>query len=344
MGIIKEFGTVWVAPTYNCNNRCRWCYASSETQKYRAREMNPKTESDTIRLLKSVGATDVKLVGGEPTVYRNIETFIRKMTDAEIGITLITNGRRLSDYDFAERMKNSGLSHISFSIEGHDETTHDRETCVNGSFKEVMEGMQNSSKLGYTQVSNTTITKDNASGLGKLIDLVGDKVKVISFNLVQPRLREDLNEAQNVLTIQQGSEVFNGLYEYGKSKGFKVMLTTPVPVCNFDEPLVREGVVGGLCSILSGTNFCLDYNGDVLPCTLFSDLPFFSIYKKDGELMSGGEFVRKYNEGKSDRIRKKLMKFPSDKCVGCHEICSGGCPLFWLKQDTAKEIKGKKCC
>lgn len=24
-----KFNTAWIAPTYNCNNRCRWCYADS---------------------------------------------------------------------------------------------------------------------------------------------------------------------------------------------------------------------------------------------------------------------------------------------------------------------------
>jgi len=336
---IDKFGTVWMALTYNCNNRCRWCYAASNISKYRNRELDPTKENDIIRLLKDLNALDIKLVGGEPTVYRNFIKFIKKLSDYNFRITLVTNGRKFADFNFAKRVRDAGLSHISFSIEGYNEDSHDRETCVNGSFRELMQGIENSRKLGFSIVSNTTITKGNANDLEKIVDLVFDKVKIISFNICEPWLRENIN-MYSVLSPKEGAELFKRVYRYGKLKNLDLKLTTPTPVCNFDEEMIKEGAVGGICSILAGQNFVVDYNGDILPCTLFSDFPFFNIFK-NGRCMTAEEFLKEYNEGSGHKLREKLKHFPSSKCNnGCEEFCTGGCPLFWLRYDPEKEIKG----
>lgn len=46
-----------------------------------------------------------------------------------------------------------------------------------------------------------------------------------------------------------------------------------------------------------------------------------------------------YNENK---FRKTIGRYPSEKCNSCNESCSGGCPLFWLKFNSDKEIRGIK--
>ena len=95
-----KFGSIWLALTYNCNNKCKWCYASSNLDEFKRREFKVSEEENLLRLLEDLGINDVKLVGGEPTLYKNIIHFLKKLTIRKINTTLVTNGRRLSDRTF----------------------------------------------------------------------------------------------------------------------------------------------------------------------------------------------------------------------------------------------------
>lgn len=47
---------------------------------------------------------------------------------------------------------------------------------------------------------------------------------------------------------------------------------------------------------------------------------------------------------RGDSIDESLLRrYPSNKCKedDCWNPCTGGCSVFWLKYDPAKEIKGK---
>ncbi len=340
---ITKFGSIWVALTYDCNNRCRWCYASSNLQQYRQREMDSLGEEGVIKLLSGLDTRDVKLLGGEPTLYKNIVNFVRRLSDVGFKITFVTNGRKFSDYQFAQSLKDAGLTYISFSIEGHDSKTHDRETCVRGSFEELMRGIENAIKLDLEVATNTTVTPDNADSLEKIVDLVADKSKIISFNICEPWLREGANTSC-VISPSEGAKIFERVYSYARSRGLKIKLTTPTPLCNFDRELLKQmkedEAVGGICSILAGQNFVIDYNGDILPCTLFSGYPLFNIFDGD-KCMNAEQFIESYNNERGKLLRESLRRFPSSKCNDDHEeFCTGGCPLFWLQFDPEKEVKG----
>lgn len=41
-------------------------------------------------------------------------------------------------------------------------------------------------------------------------------------------------------------------------------------------------------------------------------------------------------------FREKMAHYPSVKCDGCLENCSGGCPLYWLKFNPDEQIKGSR--
>ena len=87
----------------------------------------------------------------------------------------------------------------------------------------------------------------------------------------------------------------------------------------------------------------IDYNGDILPCTHFVGFPLLNIFENGPEI-SKEEFISQYNNPKSTpyKFRESMNKYPSDKCndTNCDEPCGGGCPLFWIRFDPSKEIKG----
>ena len=340
----NQFGTVWLALTYGCNNRCKWCYASSNLPEFRGQELDPEREDGIINLLDGLGIKDVKLVGGEPTVYHNLLPFIGKLSLKGIEATLVTNGRMISDPRFLKSLWGAGLRYVSFSIEGYDGISHDNETCVDGSFDEAIKGLDNTIALGMKVATNTTITSENQGDLEKIVDFLSTKSEIVTFNICEPWFQTYSN-SKSVLSPIEGAQAFERAYRYAVSKGIKIKLTTPLPVCNFSDDIREEmqldGAIGGVCSIVSGQNFVVDYNGDILPCTLFSGFPLFNIFNDEG-VIDPVKFLSRYNSREGGQeLREKIRHFPSRKCTdGCNNFCGGGCPIFWASYDPDNQIKG----
>lgn len=75
MGIDK-IPTVWLSITYRCNNKCSWCYAKNETQKNI--DLSDKNEKLFLDFLSELNVRKIILIGGEPTLYKNIFKLINE--------------------------------------------------------------------------------------------------------------------------------------------------------------------------------------------------------------------------------------------------------------------------
>ena len=45
---VKDFNTVWMSLTYDCNNKCGWCYAASNFGTPNRREFPIEKETETL--------------------------------------------------------------------------------------------------------------------------------------------------------------------------------------------------------------------------------------------------------------------------------------------------------
>lgn len=342
---ISNFETIWISLTYNCNNKCKWCYSSSNLEEYKKRQLDTNKEDAILLLMKDLGVKNIRLIGGEPTIYPNIIGVTEKIVKYGMRPSIVTNGRRFANFEFARDIKNAGMAYASFSIEGYNSEIHEEGTQVKGSFNETLKGLENAIKVNIGTATNTTITKDNIESLEKIIDLLVGGPELITFNICGPCLRTDSN-ASNAISPKEGAKAFERIYLYAKDKAVKVKLVTPTPVCNIDygvlQEMKRDKALSGRCQMVPGRNFVVDYNGDVLPCTHFSGFPLFNIFEQ-GKIMSDEEFLEEYNNeyGMAYKLREKVRHFPSEKCTdGCDEFCTGGCPIFWTKFDPDEQIKG----
>lgn len=119
MGIVRQFNVVWLPLTYRCNNRCIWCYANSDDYASVQNKILPLSEQDEIlTLLHELKIPRVILIGGEPTLYPEVEKLIEKISKRRIKIGMVSNGRRFKDIAFSSCLKESGLTSVTFSIEG----------------------------------------------------------------------------------------------------------------------------------------------------------------------------------------------------------------------------------
>lgn len=345
--MVDEINVVWLALTYNCNNRCSWCYSASNEGKSRDYLAREKI-IPVLDFLKDLKIKRTILIGGEPTVYPHLYELLEEQEKRGIPVGMVTNGRRFSDESFAYEIGKRRLKELTVSIEGHDAQTHDSITNIPGSYAEAITGIRNASKQGFNVAVNTVITKNNREDLEKVVDsLINEPITGFSFNICGPCLTNKENNSF-LLNPYLAAKSFERVYEYIVSKGKNARLVTPTPLCFFEEGL-RESlkfkgkISGGPCQLAHGKNFVIEPSGDIVPCTHLGGFPMMSLFEEEN-IISNERFLEKYNDPESTpfKFRRKMYRNASSKCdePNCNEPCSGGCPLFWYSFDPEKEIKG----
>lgn len=344
--ITEKFDTSWISLTYNCNNRCKWCYTASNSGENQAKSLNPQYEQGIVNLLSDLRVKRVILIGGGPTLYKNLYGFLEKISDSEIRPGLVTNGRRLKEPGFARGLKERGLDYLTVSIEGESPYAHDSATQILGSYEDSIKGID-VARLEEIKVStNTVINSENIDNLEGLVNsLLSVGIKDIGFNVCGICVSKEENNSYFV-NPAKAAEAFTEVYEKFRNEGINFKLVTPLPLCFFEEELRKELrekkiISGGPCQLVHGKNFVVDYNGDIVPCTHLTGFPLLNIFE-DKRVISKEKFVELYNDknGAAYNFREKLKRYPSGKCDDCVESCAGGCPLLWVKFDPQEEIKG----
>ena len=343
---MTKFNTVWFPLQYECNNKCSWCYAPSEITSSKDKRFDDKKENELIDLVDGLHTKKIILIGGEPSIYPNLERIIKKISNKGIKVSMVTNGRKLSDYSFVQKIGDAGLISLTVSIEGSNHLVHDSITKIQGSFYQTLKGINNSIKYGFPTCTETTICKENEEDLENIVRLLEEKdLSYRLFNICGPCVSN--LENSNSISLLNGAKMFERIYQSAKKKN--VRLVTPVPICDFNQDtynnMKKNKAISYGCHILFGTNFVLDANGDVLPCVHFSNYPIFNVYN-NGEVISPEKFQELWEnpEETNQKFRKILRRYPSKKCSegNCWNPCTGGCSVFWLKYNPEKEIRGLK--
>ena len=152
---------------YICNNNCLFCVIGEEERHVKAIPIEEirRELSDA----RKQGATDVALTGGEPTIRREILDLVSYAKQLGYStIMLITNGRMLSNSDFAGKLVAAGANRFMFSIHGINEG-HDDLTRVPGSYRQAVQGMKNVKALGIEIVTDTVATRKNCHELPAIV-------------------------------------------------------------------------------------------------------------------------------------------------------------------------------
>jgi len=337
---INKINSFWLILNNVCNNRCQFCYLK-EAKLEGTSEMSLGYARDLAEKMKKAGASNCILIGGEPTLYKDLVKLIETLKHLEIDATLVTNGRRLSNVDYTKNIIHAGLDRVVVSVEGWDKESHNLITGAR-SFKETEVGIKNALNLGIKTETLTTISTlncNNLEGIYRLLTSWG--VKTIDFNFAIPQLNEK-SQAEWTYTPNLAKAVENveKLYLKVISEGRgQLGITGTVPLCLFNQKIVEElmdkGWVNFGCHMYWGTGIAFDGSGSILPCTHFAG---YGIGEKNINVEGKSkvtDFVKFSNSGLAYKFRKKLFKYPTKKCVECKYwgYCVGGCPLLWLDKN-----------
>lgn len=316
LGYIKLPVLSEVALTYNCNIKCRFCYAGCTNKKDPA-QLNVdgfKKILDIIRYEAEVPS--VSFTGGEPTTFEGLPELINYASHQnKMRVNLITNGTLITPQK-AKIFARAGLSSAQVSIESAFAEEHDSITGVSGSHALTVNGFKALKDAGITVHPHVTIcgmNKDNLKYYPEFCKNIG--AKRFSSNLVIPAGRGENNDL--TVCYSEIGGIVSDIQTVASAVGVGYMWYSPTPICLFNPLAAGFGNRG--CSACEGL-LSVDPSGNLLPCSSWPE-PL-------GNLLEEG-FKSVWFSDRSDFIRRK--ESAPEECKKCRHFsaCQGACPLYF---------------
>ena len=298
-----------LALTYRCNNACSHCYNARERN---FPELSTADWKKILDITWSLGIPHVVFTGGEPTLREDLPELIAHAEGNGQITGLNTNGRRLKDSAYVQRLTDAGLDHVQITVESHDAKIHD--AMVNArAFEQTMAGVKNALTSPLFVMTNTTMLRTNVGEIPATLDYLADiGVPTIGLNALIHS-----GHGASVGTGLPDSEL-TGLLATARQKtearSQRLIWYTPTQYCGFDPQALDLGVKGCTAALY---NMCIEPNGDVLPCQ--------SYYKPVGNILRDG-WDSIWNHPLSTRLRER-QGLP-EKCGGCELLAECGADLI----------------
>jgi radical SAM protein with 4Fe4S-binding SPASM domain len=300
-----------LALTYRCNNECWHCYNARSRQ---FPELSTDSWFDILDRLWDIGIPHIVFTGGEPTLREDLPDLIAHAEKNGQITGINTNGRRLAQKTFVDRLVDAGLDHIQITLESHDPDIHNKMVSSGNAHAQTIKGIRNAVASNLYVMTNTTLLKDNAPYLDPTLDFLAELgVRTVGLNALIYS-----GHGLNVDTGLAESEL-QPLLDIAKSKtsayGQRLIWYTPTQYCNLDPVQLDLGVKGCTAALYA---MCIEPNGDVIPCQ--------SYYEPLGNIQrSSWHDIWHHPLAVSLRNRTHAP----EGCTECllFQECGGGCPL-----------------
>ena len=313
-----------LALTYRCNNDCAHCYNVEHPSLTAARSFDGAGELTTAnwkRMLDKawdLGIPHIIFTGGEPTLRDDLPELVAHAEKNGQITGLNTNGRRLSDPSYVEKLVAAGLDHVQITVESNDSEIHDLMVRSKGAFPQTVKGLKNALASPLYVMTNTTMLRTNAHTIPATLDFLAETgVPTVGLNALIHSGRGSV--VGTGLSESELTPLLEVARQKTEARSQRLIWYTPTQYCGFDPLTLDLGVKGCTAALY---NMCVEPDGGVLPCQ--------SYYHQLGNLLVD-DWDSIWNHDLAVKLRER-QGLP-DKCTGCALLpeCGGGCPLQFEK-------------
>lgn len=167
-GLRRPMLDLRISVTDRCNLRCTYCmpreiFDSNHVFLPRSGLLTLEEIARVAQIFIRLGVRKIRLTGGEPLLRRGIEKLIEKLSILRtpggnpVEIAMTTNGVLLAAK--AQSLKNAGLSRITVSLDGLNETVFRRMSDSSASVKSVLEGISAAQRAGFLSIKVNMVVK-----------------------------------------------------------------------------------------------------------------------------------------------------------------------------------------
>ncbi len=178
-----------ISVTDRCNQRCAYCMP--------AHPFIPKSHDDILsyeqihsvaKVAAGLGITKIRLTGGEPTVRKNIDRLVAKLSTVKgiEEVSMTTNATLLTS--LAGKLKKAGLARVNISIDSLDPARYTRVTG-GGNLADALAGLDEAIAADLTSIKINMVILENTTEqeIEKLARFCRDKnlhlQKIMRFSL-----------------------------------------------------------------------------------------------------------------------------------------------------------------
>ncbi|MBN1393460.1 MAG: radical SAM protein [Pirellulales bacterium] len=319
-----------LALTYGCNNRCAHCYNQCSRTAAPGAAVPGRFNNDAaflsvkhwrkiLRRMAEIGVPHVVFTGGEPTLYDGLPELVRRATELGLVSGLNTNGRRLSDPALVRSLAEAGLDHVQITLQSHDPALHD-EISGAAAFEETINGLKNSLAAGLHTITNTTLTRRNVAGAGRMVEFLhGLGLRTFAMNgMIFAGGGRTCGEE---IAPEELAPVLVEVRDRAAELRMRFLWYTPTEYCRL-SPLELE--LGPRRCNAGEYSICIEPNGNVIPCQSYY-VPAGNILRDRWEDIWESELFRRFRRRTADPRAAGLP----ERCWDCPDLpaCGGGCPL-----------------
>ena len=307
--------------TRRCRFNCLHCRASAVPACAGMTEREELTTEQCKRILAAVAQFSKPLIiltGGEPTERDDIYELIRYGRRAGLKMVMATCGYLINDESIV-KLKEAGVTALSFSLDGASAETHDRFRQTKGAFDSAVRAAKTARKAGMRFQINTTISKLNADEFVGIAELA-KRLGAYCFNpfiLVPTGRGKKISD--EILEPVEYEMLLNELLDIKLKSAIEVRVTCGpqfARLCRQEKVKKLSGSPGG-CMGGRGFGF-ISYRGDVQTCG-FLDISAGNLIENDFD------FAKVWVESEFLKEIRNLSGYKGN-CGTCEYIgICGGC-------------------
>jgi MoaA/NifB/PqqE/SkfB family radical SAM enzyme len=155
--------------TNRCNLRCQHCFDERHAA---TGELSLEILEKVLREGKSCGIDHLSFTGGEPTIHREFDEIVRRVSDAGYAFGFVSNGVRIPQIYPLLVEHRTAFRGATFSLDGAREETHDV-LRGRGSYRQVMRAATVFVAKDLPFTLNMVLTAKNRHEVGPMVELAG---------------------------------------------------------------------------------------------------------------------------------------------------------------------------
>lgn len=302
-GVLRQntLRTVDLVFEYRCNYKCSHCYAS-DFEDHEKPPLSFDEILETVDRCCAEGAIHFNIIGGEPTLHKDLFKLIAYIDKKAAITSLATNGSMI-DEEFALKLKKNGLDVVLLSLDSLDEKEHDQ-IRGKGSYKKAIRALENCLKINLRVYISTVLTKQNVrdGSMKNLEHFCGERNILLHTNL--PALYGMWAGREDLFLNEEDKNLVRKFY-HGKH-------VRACEMSSYFSTRCRSGV----------EKLHITAYGDVMPCT-FVPISFGNIRKE-----------------KLSEIRQRMLTYPyiSDHNEMCIPSTNKGYSEVMKEKLTVKKV------